>query len=62
MSFGLCLTGAMSYLLMSQDLLWSQMTSVKGYGVNKEHAMSPKTSPNIKHSEAEVLWCGLGFH
>ncbi|GFX92829.1 HTH_Tnp_Tc3_2 domain-containing protein [Trichonephila clavipes] len=28
MAIGLCLTGAMSGLLMSQDLLWSQMTTV----------------------------------
>ncbi|GFV44279.1 HTH_Tnp_Tc3_2 domain-containing protein [Trichonephila clavipes] len=27
-AIGLCLTGTMSCLLMSQDLLWSQMTSV----------------------------------
>ncbi|GFX80381.1 transposable element Tcb1 transposase [Trichonephila clavipes] len=31
MAIGLCLTGAMSCLLMSQDLLWSQMTSAVQY-------------------------------
>ena len=53
--------GAMSCFLMSQDLFWSQMTSVQEYGMNKEHAMSRKTSPNITHSEAEALWCAQGL-
>ncbi|GFW54205.1 HTH_Tnp_Tc3_2 domain-containing protein [Trichonephila clavipes] len=36
----------------SRFALESDEERIRGYGVNKEYAVSPKTSPNITHSEA----------